>query len=514
MPFVSFEELVAVMHRLRAPGGCPWDREQTFDSLRQYVLEEAYEVVDAIERGDPAKLAEEAGDLLFQVVFLGEIGAERGDFSIAEVISHIHAKLVRRHPHVFGDVVVADSSEVLRNWEAIKDGERRESGGFAARHSVLDDVPRTLPALMRSLKLGKRAARAGFDWRSADAVVDKIAEELDEVRAAGTDLAAGARELGDLLFAAAQLARFLDTDPEQACREAAQRFEARYRHLEEALVDQSRTPADADDDELDRLWRAAKVATGAQAPADGALGETTARAPAASDEAEIGPLEERLALRFEDRVHITQALTHRSRAHEEGDRSASNETMEFLGDTLLGFLVAEMVLELLPGRDEGELTKVKSRVVCEESLAEQARKMDLGRYLRLSRGEDKTGGRDKSSILADTFEAVLAAIYLDQGVDAVRNVVRRELGERVRAMSAPDTPDDPKSALQELCHQRGLGTPRYKLAATQGPDHRLEFEVVCQAGSGTTTRGTGFSKKEAERDAARAALDLIQHGDG
>jgi MazG family protein len=259
----KFEELVAVMHDLRAK--CPWDKEQTFQSLRQYILEEAYEVVDTIDHltGEndltAHKLADECGDLLFQVVFLAELGQEKGWFKASDSVRLIRDKLIRRHPHVFGDVSAKTPDDVMKNWEAIKAGERKEKEGAT---SALDGVPLALPSMLRALKLGQRAARSGFDWRNAGQVLDKIEEELGEVRAAlekGDKKAAG-HELGDLLFAAAQAARFLDVNPEEAGREATVKFERRYRHLEAALASRGKTAKDVDDAELDRLWEQAKSA--------------------------------------------------------------------------------------------------------------------------------------------------------------------------------------------------------------------------------------------------------------
>lgn len=261
MADARFEELVAVMHELRAK--CPWDREQTFQSLRQYIVEEAYEVVDAIDNLSGSndlsahKLADECGDLLFQVVFLAELAQEKGWFEAADSIALIRDKLVRRHPHVFADVSAKTPDDVMRNWDSIKAGERKEKEGAT---SALDGVPKALPALLRAEKIGRRAARAGFDWRSADQVLDKVVEEVAEVRDAlkSGDKAAVARELGDLLHAAAQAARFLEVNPEEAAREATLTFEWRYRHLEAALAAQGKTPKDVSDAELDRLWESAK----------------------------------------------------------------------------------------------------------------------------------------------------------------------------------------------------------------------------------------------------------------
>ncbi len=264
----TFEDLVRVMHQLRH--GCPWDKEQTWESLRQYILEEAYEVVDAIEHGPPEKVKDEAGDLLFQVVFLAEIAQEKGWWDAADAIANIRDKLVSRHPHVFprddhGDLPHDPASEVkkpenvMANWEALKAKERAAGGASSA----LDGVPLAQPALVRAEKLGKRAARVGFDWRNAEQVLAKVEEEVKEIRA---DLAKGdkegaKRELGDLLFACAQAARFLEVNPEDALRDATKTFEKRFRWMEAELVKSSRSPKDAGDDELDRLWEQAKKAT-------------------------------------------------------------------------------------------------------------------------------------------------------------------------------------------------------------------------------------------------------------
>ena len=258
MPRATFQDLIEVMHELRKK--CPWDQEQTFVSLRQYVLEEAYEVADAIDQveKDPSKLADELGDLLFQVVFQAELASERKWFDAGDVCGGIREKLVRRHPHVFASTVANSAGEVVKNWEAIKTEERKGGGATSA----LDGVPRALPSLLRAEKMGSRAARAGFDWPTVDAVLEKIEEELAEVRAAlkaGGKAEAG-REVGDLLFAAAQTCRLLGVNPEEACRAAGDEFEARFRHLESALATQGKTPKDLDDAALDKLWNEAKAA--------------------------------------------------------------------------------------------------------------------------------------------------------------------------------------------------------------------------------------------------------------
>ncbi|HZR81948.1 MAG TPA: nucleoside triphosphate pyrophosphohydrolase [Candidatus Binatia bacterium] len=250
----EFDRLVGIMARLRAPGGCPWDREQDHRSIRKYVLEEAYEVAEAIDRGDAHELCGELGDLLLQVVFHAEMAREAGTFDIADVCRAICDKMERRHPHVFGDVRVEGAADVLHNWERIKAGER----GPAA--SAIDGVPRSLPALQRAERLGEKAGRVGFDWPGPEEVLAKVDEERAELgRAiAAGDRAAVEEEIGDLFFAAASLARKLDLEPELALARALDRFEARFRCAEETARASGRPLADRSAEELDRLWRDAK----------------------------------------------------------------------------------------------------------------------------------------------------------------------------------------------------------------------------------------------------------------
>jgi MazG family protein len=252
--------LLDVMARLRGPDGCPWDREQTHESLRPYALEEAYEVVDAIDRGDPEALAAELGDLLLQVVFHAQLAAETGTFSMADVARAIVEKLERRHPHVFGEARVRDAAEVSRNWQRIKEGERPATTVADA----LATIPRALPALARAEKTAGRLARRGFDWQSAAGVIDKIEEEVAELRRAvlDDDVRAAAAELGDLLLAAASLARRLEVSAELALADATARLVARATAAE-ALAQAGGTPfADLDATARDTLWDAAKRETG------------------------------------------------------------------------------------------------------------------------------------------------------------------------------------------------------------------------------------------------------------
>jgi len=254
------DRLNAIMVKLRDPvGGCPWDVEQTFATIAPYTLEEAYEVADAIERGDMDDLRSELGDLLFQVVFHARMAEEQGLFAFDDVANAIADKLERRHPHVFGDEAAKpDGAAQKARWEDIKAAERKEK----AQHGVLDDVPVGLPALARAAKLTRRAARVGFDWPSTDEVFDKFVEEVAELRAeiAAGDVEKARDEMGDLLFVLANLARKLGVEPEDALRGANAKFVRRFGFIEAELAKEGRSPEQSDLAEMDRLWNAAKAA--------------------------------------------------------------------------------------------------------------------------------------------------------------------------------------------------------------------------------------------------------------
>jgi len=253
----TFLRLVDIMARLRSPGGCPWDREQTPESLRPYVIEEAYEVLEAIERDDPDALRDELGDLLLQVVFQAQLAAEAGRFTITDVASAVTDKLVRRHPHVFGDVEVRDADEVMRNWRRIKAEERHARGG---EHDPLASVPAALPALVRAQQLGEKAHQLGFDWPDVAGVLAKLREEQAELEAAvaAGDRTAAACELGDVLLTLTSVARHLDVPAEMALRDAADRFVARARRVEAGARARGAALADLDPAERERLWALAK----------------------------------------------------------------------------------------------------------------------------------------------------------------------------------------------------------------------------------------------------------------
>jgi len=250
-----FEELISIMKRLRGPGGCPWDAEQTHESLTRYLLEETYEVIEAIESHSPDHLKEELGDLLLQPVFHAAIAEEAGTFTINDIIQTLCEKLVRRHPHVFGDMRISDSAAQIENWEQIKKEEKK-----AERSSALSGVPPHLPALLKAQKITEKAARVGFDWEHVDQVMAKVMEELhefEEAMASGDEQSMEA-ELGDLLFAIVNLGRFLAINPEDALRKTINRFQIRFQHVEDSLHARGKQMNTASLAEMDLLWEEAK----------------------------------------------------------------------------------------------------------------------------------------------------------------------------------------------------------------------------------------------------------------
>ena len=252
----KFEKLLGIMRTLRAPGGCPWDREQTLQTLRRYLIEETYEVLDAIERGAWDDLAEELGDLQLQIVFQSRIAADEGLFDIADVLERINAKLIRRHPHVFAKESIEDADGVTARWEEIKAREKGANGGGG----LLDGVPRRQPAVLEARGLSKAAAKAGFDWEKFEDLGEKLTEEFREIAAAAQD--GGPRrvedEVGDLLFTAVNVARYLKVDPETALKRANAKFRERFGSIEKSLAARGRSFEEAGLDEMEELWQRAK----------------------------------------------------------------------------------------------------------------------------------------------------------------------------------------------------------------------------------------------------------------
>lgn len=255
MANTPFEELVAIVRRLRGDNGCPWDREQDHRSIRPYLVEETYEVIEAIDEGDFAKIKEELGDLLLQIILHAQMADEEKRFNIDDVINHIVDKIIRRHPHVFQSTKVKDSKEVLKNWEQIKMSE--------GRSSVLDGVPRDLPALLKAARIQEKAARVGFDWDKIDGVFAKVEEEWSEFREAykEKDKAKIEEELGDMFFALVNLSRFLDTNPEDALRGTIDKFVRRFQYIERTLASQGLKPQEVTLEEMDKIWEEAKGKT-------------------------------------------------------------------------------------------------------------------------------------------------------------------------------------------------------------------------------------------------------------
>lgn len=266
-----FAKLMALQARLRGPGGCPWDAEQTHESLRKFLVEETYEVLDAMDSGDPGKFSSELGDLLLQVVFHSIIGEEAGRFKADDVIESVYTKMIRRHPHVFGAAEAKTSADVLRNWEQLKAEERAESRdpkevreGDAEKHaSLLDGVPRSLPALLEAYQLTRRASHVGFDWESIQGVFEKLDEEKGELKAVSGDNKGPAQlleeEAGDLLFACVNIVRFLGLDPEIALKNANRKFAKRFRWMEAAAIREGAPFADVPREHKEELWNEAKV---------------------------------------------------------------------------------------------------------------------------------------------------------------------------------------------------------------------------------------------------------------
>ena len=252
----AFRKLVGLMAALRGPEGCPWDKKQTPDSLKPFLVEECYEVIDALDEGKPDKIKEELGDLLFQIIFHARIAVERGHFSIDDVITAIHEKMTRRHPHVFGDEKLATDKEVLANWEEIKKKEK----GHEDRKSILEGVPKELPSLLRAHRLQERAARVGFDWNHLNEALPKLDEEIAEFKESlkAEDAGKIEEELGDVFFMLVNVSRFLGVNPDEALRKTISKFIHRFRYIEEHAANAGKSLNDMTLDEMEALWQEAK----------------------------------------------------------------------------------------------------------------------------------------------------------------------------------------------------------------------------------------------------------------
>lgn len=278
----DIQKLVDLVARLRGENGCPWDREQTRETLKPMLIEEAYEVLDALDGASPTELKEELGDLLFQVVFHAQIAQEKGEFRLADIIDRIHEKMVRRHPHVFGGADLRTADDVLRNWEDIKAAERGTSSSSSpdSGKSLLDGIPSRLPALHQAYQMTAKASRVGFDWPDLESILEKLKEETAETLEAhaAKDQSRLVDEAGDLLFVAVNVARFLGVDPETALRRSNRKFERRFRYVEAKIKGQGRELKDASLAEMDALWDKAKKLEADSAPEDAPSPTGTPRA--------------------------------------------------------------------------------------------------------------------------------------------------------------------------------------------------------------------------------------------
>jgi MazG family protein len=262
MTKVSFDALIALVEKLRGPEGCPWDKEQTYETLGPMTIEEAYELLEAIENKDLDQMKGELGDLLFQVVFYSHVAKQRGEFTIEDVMTQVHDKMVRRHPHVFGDVSASTSDEVLRRWEKIKLEEKKQTDPTALP-SILDGVSTKIPALIEASQLTERASRVGFDWDGIPSALEKLEEEVGELKqvlaVSPEDKQRLKEELGDLFFMTVNVARLLEIDPETALKAANRKFKERFRYIERELHRQGRSLEDSNIEEMERLWQQAKA---------------------------------------------------------------------------------------------------------------------------------------------------------------------------------------------------------------------------------------------------------------
>jgi ribonuclease III len=490
------EDLRNIIRKLRSESGCPWDRKQTPQTIKAYLLEETYEVLEALEHDEVEEVCSELGDLLFQLLFMIHLFEEQGRFTLDQVVESTAEKMIRRHPHVFSDTTVKDAQEVVWNWHLIKEEERKQRN----RPNDLDSIPVDLPALLRAHRVGERASKVGFDWVGAQEAAVKVEEEWREFKKALEGPAKHqihvAEELGDLLFSLVNVARLLDINAEFALRGAIRKFISRFTSVVEVLKHEGKKPEESSLEELDQIWEEVK-----HRERQGQEGSA----------AQGGPIQEQLGYVFHRIELFETALCHSSFAHEHPDRGLEdNERLEFLGDALLGLIISRLLYERFPEASEGDLTRWRSYLVNETCLAKVARSINLGQALLLGAGEESSGGRDKNSILADAMEAVLGAIYLDGGMEAAQSTVRRLFNPFLEDAVRTEAGEDFKTRFQELTQAMYKITPQYHLLEAMGPDHDKTFRVSVTLEGIELAQGTGKSKKEATQNAARLALENFE----
>jgi tetrapyrrole methylase family protein / MazG family protein len=493
----SIEDLRILIKTLRSEVGCPWDRKQTPRTIKAYVLEEAYEVVEALDRDDIEDIRSELGDLLFQILFLIHLFEEQNRFTLNEIVGSTVDKMIRRHPHVFSNVTVKDSLEVVQNWHLIKAEERKQR----ARSNELDSIPVDLPALLRAQRLGERASKAGFDWTDVEGAMAKVREEWEEFEKTlkGTDKShfRSTEELGDLLFSLVNVARLLDINAEFALRGAIRKFISRFTSVVETFKQKGRNTEQASLEEIDWHWEQVKH-----------------QQKLFWEEwiIKCTRIQEHLGYEFRRIDLLETALCHSSFAHEHpGLNVEDNERLEFLGDALLGLIISRLLYQRFLNAQEGDLTRWRSYLVNEACLARIARSIDVGPALLLGAGEEASGGRDKNSILADALEAILGAIYIDAGIEAAQDTIHLLFNPLLEDATQTEAGEDFKTRLQELTQAKYKTTPQYHVLGTKGPDHDKTFRVSLTLDGVELAKGTGKSKKEATQDAARAALKNLEN---
>ena len=492
----SIEDLRGLIRALRGEGGCPWDRKQTVHSVKGYLLEEAYEVLDALEKGDEAEVMAELGDLLFQIVFIINFFEEEKRFALEDVILAVREKMIRRHPHVFGDATVEDAREVVQNWAKIKELERKDKGGT----SLLDSIPVHLPALLKAHRVGERTSKVGFDWEDAKSAASKVEEEWGEFRsvieAAEPRRSMIAEELGDLLFSMVNVARLMGINAEFALHSTVNKFMRRFSEVAQEVERSGKALGEATLDEMDTTWDQAKERHAA-ARKD--------RLP------QLDRIQKELTYSFQSIELLDTALCHSSFAHENPNLAHDhNERLEFLGDAILDLVVSRLLFKRFPDAREGDLTRRRASLVNETRLSEVARAMDLGSALLLGTGEEAGGGRNKNSILADGLEALFAAVYLDGGMGEAGRVVESLFSPLIDDAALADGGEDYKTRLQELTQARYKITPEYRLTESLGPDHDKTFRISLWLMGKQLAAGSGKSKKEAAQNAAREALKTLE----
>jgi len=493
----TFTRLIELIRILRGEDGCPWDRSQTPASVIPYLLEEAFEVADAFDRGDPDESAFELGDLLFQLFFLIEMEKEKGRFDYTAVIDFITEKMIRRHPHVFGDEKISSVSEVVQNWHRIKQEENR-----VRESDQLDSIPGNMPALMYAQRVGERASKAGFDWNDAEGVLDKAEEEWRELRESieynGMAHPSVREELGDLLFTLVNVCRFMKVPAELLLRYAVIKFLNRFKAVLQEIESSGKTSQDVSPAEMDQVWNKIK---GAEKHRRETLQELQAQ------------VEHFVGYRFGHPELLRQALCHDSYANEHPQEfDQSNERLEFLGDSVLSLLISTKLFHRFPDAQEGDLSKMRAFLVNSQSLAKASRSLGLDNALLLGKGEESTGGRQKDSILADTMEALLGAVYLDGGLAAADGIVERTIGQQIRSGELVTKTSDHKSRLQEISYALFKLHPQYELIGEEGPDHDKTFSVQALLDGKKLADGKGRTKKDAAQQAARTALKRIEAG--